>query len=472
MKTINKIIALAAIFLALVSCSNEYSSATDTLEKGHANTYLVTRTFTEDISIDEVEDLLENSLSELGGNEYFIDYYEPDMTINLFKGFLTDRQARIKGHHFLYNTVDFKGEPKVLSGLVYYLEEARNGVMRKLDGMEVYCPSFMLKKASFKSSRIIAMFRTLYKSAVIIADEQGAGYDREDFYPICEPYLIARQTIDCQMAAMELLEELGKEFEEDYSTMILGSSHGGAVALGMQEMLENAEPASIRNKVRLERNVLLEGTPDLWTVTKRCFECTEDNLPANMENSIVPAIIAMVINAKMAHPEIMKDYEIEDFFTPEFNNQRIEIDGKEYSWVEIVKTLRLDENTVFPDKYGYLTGKDLLKADTYNEDGTLNYDNKRIAALRDATLQSSLNFNWTPQHPLYVVHCTGDDVAPYDEIVDMCNTLKADAPDHVKLITYPAKGHQNGNFVVMLTELLPKKHPGSWPFTPLSTHFH
>lgn len=454
MKKIRTLFALAAIFLALVSCSQE-----ETVSVGNddvtANKYLVGLTSTEVLNHDEVNDLVTRGIREFDNqdyNEYLDGTYLEDDFYTFPKNLLLQEDKQFIVRHFTYNTVDINGNPKVLSGSIGYVQRTRKGETKKIEGIELSINGFALGQANRELLNLTTYLRARYNILQITPDRQGRGYDNDSYFPIAQPYLAARQAIDCEMAALELVRNLELELVNDYTTTINAISQGGPTALAIQQMLETSEPAQVTEKLRLSRNNLRVPTTDFWRVAETVLTSN----PIQMDEYIVPALLQFVIDAKNSHPDIMADYEIEDYFKPEFNEQRIEVEGESYSWVELVNKNMADEDTL-PMNYGFVTAHDALKEDSYNEDGSINLQNPRIAALKAAIDASALTYDWTPKHPIYFMHSTRDDVMPYEDIYNLCKDLHTKAPGMVYLKTFHAKGHYWATMVSILETL--KRYP-------------
>lgn len=439
MKHFRTLIALATIIFAMVSCSQEETMSIGSNDVT-ANKYLVGQTSTEVMNSDEINNLITRCIHELDYqeyNEYLDDTYIKDELYTFPKKLFTQEEKMFYIHHFQYNTVDLNGNPMVLSGKLSYVKRTKKGVTNNMfDGIELSIPGFALGNSTSTLGLLSTYMRVRYNIVQITPDRQGRGCDNDNYFPIAQPYLAARQAIDCQMAAMELIRNLELELADDYTTTINGISQGSPTALAVQQLLETSEPAKVTDKIRLGRTNLRVPTTDFWRVAETVLISN----PIQMDRYVVPAIMQFIIDAKCSHPDIMADYEIEDYFKPEFNEQRIEIGGESYSWIEVVNK-DMEDDDILPMNYGFVTAHDALKEDTYNEDGSINLQNPRIAALKAAIDASALNYDWTPKHPIYFMHSTRDDVMPYEDIYNLCKDIHAKAPGMVYLKTIHANGH-------------------------------
>lgn len=452
MKIVNRIIALAVLILALASCSNE-----DTVgiveSNDNAKKYLVSHEMEKSCSVEEMMETTTRSLAVLQEEGILDEDFEASIKY-LFQGPITGKELRFERHHFSYNTVDFEGKPLVLSGNLLFLRHTGKSAPRPKSVVELFSPYLevieMEKKILIEP---LMSIRTIYDGAVIFPDLQGYGYDSDNFLPISNPILSARQTVDCEMAALELLKDLKVELSDDYKTYNYGVSHGGATALGIQKYLETTAPQHVRDAINLEYTACVEGPVDFAALTSNFFGKKDTYM-----NSLTygPAFVLTFCEAMACDSEFAANYTKEDFFNSDFLSAEIRLNNGEV--VPLFDCMRDGAKGNFTS---FKTVESMLKEDMFNADGTVDLTDPRLVALSTFTKKNAILPDWTPTAEIHITHATTDDFIPYEDVRSWYETMHSKAPDKVKMVTRTHGDHIDNAFYVMFRDVFFKKKPGT-----------
>ena len=327
---------------------------------------------------------------------------------------------RFEKFNFTYNSKDNAGKDIVLSGCVIFPNTPSGNIKHELDGVTLFHPYWLnVKKcATIVGSPI--MSRAAYNQAVVIPDFQGYGLTEENFHhPFLEYGVLARQSIDCELAALELLENHGLALKEDYITYNMGMSKGAPVAMRTLEMVQNTEPESIRRKLNIKSTYCCTGPYDPMGLLEAF---NSEGTGTNCWMGVM-----LISSAYYAYPDKFQGYAIEDFFTEDFNNARFNDGVREYNIVDLVESRLTGEaplNELFT-AYGLTSVRRILSPSFFNDNGSFNYDNELFSILTGILKSNNTATGWDPVTTVLVEHSTDDDFVNYDVSMKAFEDLKS-----------------------------------------------
>lgn len=251
------------------------------------------------------------------------------------------------------------------------------------------------------------------KCLVICPDYCGYGVTSFAQHPYLVQDITARQCIDAELAAFELIGNLfgsKSSLDEDYYTNIIGYSQGGSVALACAKYLESdACPQEVKDKIKLKHTYCGDGPYSTVATVKQYLEWEKDGKV--LEYPCVLPLIVMA--AKDAYDDdCMHSVKVEDYFSKDFIKTGVVdmIKSKSYTTLDlnnaIVAAMGTDEKTGLPR----LMPKDLFSKKMLDEDS-----NEHKCLMR-ALGKNDLTKGWTPTHKITFYHWKNDGVVPY------CNT--------------------------------------------------
>lgn len=237
---------------------------------------------------------------------------------------------------------------------------------------------------------------------VICPDYIGFGKTKGTVHPYMCATLTARNVLDCYKAAIEYVKTTGKrKINDNYYTINIGYSQGGATALAFQRYLETKATPEEQKLVNLQGSVCGAGPYNQQIV----FDEYE-----KMETLDYPIYLYYILRG---HKEAfgkttMRNLDLKDCFTPEFWN---------YCESTLKKTM--DDKNTDVDKIndelkskGFNTFYKIMSADYEDR------DSKVYRTIKKTLAQSnSLADGWTPTAPIVFYHDKAghDIVIPYAE---------------------------------------------------------
>ncbi len=179
-----------------------------------------------------------------------LDVQEPEY------GILSLEDSRTITCAYTYPSIDENGEPITLSSALVAWKPTQKDSIRTIKTVLVGCHITITSDAECPTSIITSshigdatMFASLpsqaaipelRRSIVIMPDYQGYGVSRDRIHPYLAQELTARQITDAVKYGLQLYKDLenAQQFADDWKTVCLGFSQGGAVALATQKYLE------------------------------------------------------------------------------------------------------------------------------------------------------------------------------------------------------------------------------------------
>lgn len=389
----------------------------------------------------------------------------------------------IRTYQVSYLSKDAAGKDIVLSTIVS-IPAFRSG--RKITLSNISLSHSMFNMTDTMTKLIANVTKTrcvLFADVVVSPFYQGGGINKRlpgTFVPIAEHNLKARQAIDAELAALELLDslkcdsDLNFELDPDYHTYNMGISNGGACALAVLKILENdPEYDKInREKIHLGGTLMGEGSPDYGMLYDQCIE--EYDTPIQMNFLKPDALVATVNSSYKAHAVFApKDYFfyedlgmkkkilLEDFFSPEFCAVRLELEEGSLSFFDAYDNCfwlaDVSLSTGITSEIilrGFEKLSDILNPKLFNVDGTLDKNCKEWKALMCALGENSLIDGFAPRTPLLIFSSKGDTFMPYNINEKLYNNLR-DGGDNrnVRMRTLYGLDHFPATFYIWGFEL-------------------
>ncbi len=243
------------------------------------------------------------------------------------------------------------------------------------------------------------------QTLTVIPDYEGYGDTQGRAHPYLMQKATARQVVDAGLQALSWFKNYTEEdMEDDWNTVIIGYSQGGAVAMATQKYIEEN---NLGNAFHLSGAVCGSG-PYSPIVTLNKY--IEDN------KLYLPAALALIIKGAIDYDTRMTDYTPNDYFTDEFVNTGIfkAIDKKDKSTSGLENMLK--DGGVKPNKDNYWTVDQCLRQEVIAYFKGESVDEKHEAKLK--ALYEALNDNdliasgWQPSHRILLFHGTDDEVVP------------------------------------------------------------
>ena len=351
--------------------------------------------------------------------------------------------------NFTYRSLDVFGNPVVLSGSAMFINTTYPGKSHVMDDVTLYQPYWLSMDECGTGKGSPAMVRAAYNQLVVVPDFQGFGITQGIMHnPFLEYSALARQSIDCEMAALELMDSLGIDMRCGYRTYNMGMSKGAPVAMAAQKLLENSEPRQVRNRIALKSTYCCSGPYDLIGLTEKYIEKGEER---NLW-----MIALMVTSAYYSHPDIFAGYSIEDFFTDKFNQVRVEKDGKMISLTEWIDLLYCDEHDMIRTyrEYGLTSVADIFAPRFFDAEGRLNLSDPLVSAFVRVHKENDPSQGWSPATQLVLEHSKDDNFVVYDISYSCYERLKKDSDGnenpYVRESTWSGLDHEEISVVGML----------------------
>jgi pimeloyl-ACP methyl ester carboxylesterase len=346
-------------------------------------------------------------------NDYLVSSEFLNNTPSFLLGIVPDIPATydVDYYKLTYNTVDVDGNETVASGSVAIPVNTECMSVP----LAVYCHGTVLRQNDVPSADNAEGFLTKVMAStgyiVIAPDYLGLG-ENPGIHPYVHAESQATATIDLIRAAREFLETAS--ISDNGETLITGYSQGGHAAMAT---LEYAEDEDINDELGIkagapcsgpynisdtQANVILSGgpysNPGYIIYVLMSYQLVYGNLYENLSD---------VIQQPYA-----------DDVAPYFDGMQDEFDMGEV-------------NAILPNTI------EELMVDTVLENFENNINHPLWVALRDND-----NYDWTPQVPLRMYYCTGDEqVAFENSIVAEETMLQNGAEDVASVNSMPGASH-------------------------------
>lgn len=344
-----------------------------------------------------------------------------------------------------YQSVDANNNPIKLSARLYYKSN------KDVDFVVLNCHPTITHNdgcPTGKSPQMEAIKYMISENALVICpDYIGFGETKNTVHPYMCATLTARNVLDCYKAAIEYVKTTGnRKINDNYYTINIGYSQGGATALAFQRYLETKATPEEEALVNLRGSICGAGPYDQNLLFDEYEKMTSLDYPVYLYYTL------------RGHKEAfgnttMRNLKLEECFTPEF-------------WAYCQKTLEntMDGKTTNVDDIndaiknaGFKTFESIISAQYKN------HDSKVYRTIRKTLAQSnSLADGWTPKTNIIFYHDQAghDFVIPYTETEAAMKRFdgKCSYVDAIKDYNYNVKGVNNLWHCAVFRELLPSEY--------------
>lgn len=246
------------------------------------------------------------------------------------------------------------------------------------------------------------MCDTQDRCMVVAPDYLGYGASKDKTHPYMCSTLTARNIVDGLLAAMDfIVQQQGVTgqyyFADNYYTLNVGYSQGGAATLAVQKYLETEASQAVRDKVKLKKSICGAG-PHLQTWMFDQMEGYDDMFYSLYIPYTIEGLKYTFGNSTM------RALEREEIYTEKFLNSGL------LEKVLAKNTVAADMNSEIAKYFGGKVGFYDIIREEYRD-----RNSKLYRTLRKALTQCDLLDGWTPQAPIDFYHWKGDEVVPYHE---------------------------------------------------------
>lgn len=161
----------------------------------------------------------------------------------------------------------------------------------------------------------------LRRSIVIMPDYQGYGVSKDRIHPYLSQELTARQVTDAVKYGLQLYHELdnAQPFADDWKSICIGYSQGGAVALGTHKYIEQHE---MDDDLHFAGSFCADGPYSLYSTLSYYFQddgqsygvTTKHRRGTTPEPLVIPLLVKGMIDTE---PD-MKEHSISDYLSKQF----------------------------------------------------------------------------------------------------------------------------------------------------------
>lgn len=399
---------------------------------------------------------------------------------------LSEIGLELRTYRIVYKTKDNRGKEIQLSGDVSYLANPINSHTRILESVSLFHSAFFTDEGkSTEYEQYAFPARSIHNALVVYPHYQGVHEGRKPEYlegrpvTVAELLLKARQGIDCELAAIELINKLkGVKLMPQYYTENIGLSCGAGTALATQYLLENDPQLKHVNKksIRLTGTYCCEGCYSYSGLLSKLTEVVhyDESLEefTSMEDFKPACLIAVIVGAYDTWKG-MKDQDgneffagvddVNEYFSPEFlgSDNLFEDDGRQITdIIDYFRTGTLSAHSRIFKRAGFLSST-MINPELLNSAHEIDVTNSKIKTLLNALAQNDrILSGWNPSAQLCISHSTGDEFVPYSQALDVYKSLsKGGLNRNVRLQTIPCLNHTNGNKFYGIKDIVLKKHP-------------
>lgn len=422
--------------------------------------YLVSYQLLSDVSIkDKIEELAEGY---------------SNLTIALLDIDVEKYGTNMVSYRISYNTVDVSGNPVVLSGDICFTNGGLSG-KRQIETVSLFHTSFATTENRCCQYEDYAFFgRSIHNALVVFPHYQGFYSGNKYRVTLAESLLKARQAIDCEIAALELIEELdGVEMAPDYCTDNMGISCGTGPTLATHYLLEQDETLVKLNDefIHLRGSYCCEGPYKYSEI----FTYLVDNFPyedlQDSEDFSQIALISIVVGTFDTWKGLLDSFgneyfkgidDVKAYFNPSLFTRGDLLDGTAVvnDVVDYFRQGKLDHHTDMFKNAG-LSSHEMINPELLTEDGNLDVDNELIKALYAAFARNEvIAEGWSPKAQLTISHSTGDELCPFEQAYSVYRSLSGNGRSrNVKFNTIHILEHTDANTYYAVRDILLEKHP-------------
>ena len=346
-------------------------------------------------------------------NEYFIESEFLNSTPSFLLGLVPDIPAiyDVDFYKITYNTVDVDGNPTIASGSVAVPNNAECNSLPTA----IYCHGTVLRQNDVPSEDNTEGFLTkvFAGTGYIVAapDYIGLGVN-EGIHPYVHAESEATATIDMIYATSEFIESL--TVSSTGETLITGYSQGGHAAMAA---LEYAENENLNEELGIVAGAPCSGPYNI-------SESQADVILSGDPYSNPGYIVYVLTSYQLAYGNIYEN--LSDIIQAPYDEEVAPyFDGMQDQY---------DMGTVNAILPGTI---DEMMVDTVLDNFENNPNHPLWVALNDND-----NYDWTPQIPLRMFYCTGDEQVAFENSIVADETMSQNGAEDVEAInSLPGANH-------------------------------
>ena len=356
----------------------------------------------------------------------------PDLNARFVKesGLSFQRKWEIQSYTFTYLSETVDGRKITMSGRVTFPNYKEEGKTHQVKTLTLHThQAFLFPEWAPSQSLMFMPLKAMWDSAVIEPDLQkwGINFTKEHDGGGSALHM-ARQLADCTVAALEVMRQHGVTLAPKGHTNNWGSSQGAVPSLYFAKWYDTEAPQWFKDAIRLKATFIGEGATEWSEFMEFNFQHPE---------MIDPDLIIMTGYFQGFTPEQLGGYKPEEFVNPWFTDTKLEIEGKEYSFLDVVSYFTPNETGPYSKNmtsFQQVYAPDMLKAD-----GEVDPDSPKMKAWLSCLHQYNNLEGWTPQHNVYIAHCKVDDMIPYYIAHNVYQTLSNQGKNrNVHMLSVPA----------------------------------
>ena len=189
------------------------------------------------------------------------------------------------------------------------------------------CPTSYLKSFVMGDAMLLfalpsqADIPELRRSIVIMPDYQGYGVSKDRIHPYLSEELTARQVTDAVKYGLQLYRDLenAQPFADDWKSICIGYSQGGAAALSTHKYIEQHE---MDEELHFAGSFCASGPYDLTSTLRYYFEDDGRSFGVQTKHrrmtSPEPLVIPLLIKGMIDTDPGMKGYSVSDYLSKQF----------------------------------------------------------------------------------------------------------------------------------------------------------
>ncbi len=343
---------------------------------------------------------------------------------------LVFRHWHVESYAFSYLSRSVTGEVVRLSGRVtlpIYLDG-----QHEVSSLSLCINQHLTNQPAAPSAALTPMaMRAMFNSAVIEPDLEGFGVSA-DRTPCPIAYdVMARQTLDCVRAALEVMKRHRATLAANGHTTLWAASTGAPIAAAFARLYEESLTTAEKNTMRLQGVYCAEGPFNLNDIAYYMSQ----NAAAD---ACMARHIAYYLNALPASK--LHGHEPREFLPEWMQVYQVDVNGTPYSYYDALVQQKMPADQLFrlwPDAYPKEQLRYNLAYDMTLDDGTLDFDNDKVKVMLDVLVGFGNWGLWDPITDIYVVHNTDDNCVPYMQARDFYEARRASQHVFWKPITTP-----------------------------------
>ena len=292
------------------------------------------------------------------------------------------------------------------------------------------CPTSYLKSFVMGDAMLLFSLPTqanipeLRRSIVIMPDYEGYGVSKDRIHPYLSQELTARQITDAVKYGLQLYHELdnAQPFADDWKSICIGYSQGGAAALGTHKYIEQH---GMDDDLHFAGSFCGDGPYDLYSTLQYYFDDngqsygveTKHRRKTTPEPLVIPLLIKGMIDADPG----MKGHSINDYLSKQF------IDTGIMDWIS-EKEMSTDQ--IRGALYDMCENGHIAKDGTYYSPEQMQtlfpvHTKKQILTAKDYQVTADLTHMFTPESLQYLDVALHDEVSPENSgiIYDLMQAL-------------------------------------------------